>query len=112
MDPSQIIIIGLIASALTFGLRILANQFNVHPSRVGLNVALYVVSAVLAVFWTAVTFPMFPPFGGDVAVFVGALWQWVNALVLLAAPIMGSATLIYNLLYEKVVVPVWARFGR
>jgi hypothetical protein len=112
MSPDQIILIGLIASAITFGLRIAATYANYHPGRVAVNIGLYVVSAGLALAWTAATVPAWPPFDGNIAVFFGALWQWLNDLVALGAPIMGTASLIYNLLYDKVIVLVWARLAK
>ena len=112
MATEQIILIGLLASAITFGLRVLATYANYHPGRVVINIFLYVLSTGLALLWADATFPTWPPFEGDVAVFVAALWQWVNALVALGAPILGVASLIYNLLYTKVVVPLWVRLAK
>jgi len=112
MLADQIILIGLIASLITFGLKIAVMYANFHPNRVVVNVGLYVVSAVLAVSWAGAVLPTWPPFDPNIGVFVAALWLYLNAWIALAAPVMGSATLIYNLLYEKVVVPVFARFAK
>ena len=112
MNTEQIILLGLLASAVTLVLRALATYANYRPGRVAVNIFLYGLSAGLALLWADATFPTWPPFDGDVAVFVAAVWQYVNALVALGAPILGTASLIYNLLYEKVVVPVWARLAK
>jgi len=107
MSSEQIILIGLIASAITFGLRALATYAKYKPGRVVVNIVLYIVSAFLAVQWTGAALPTFPPFDANIGVFVVAMWQYLNEWVALGAPILGSATLIYNLLYEKVVVPAF-----
>lgn len=112
MSPEQIIFIGLIASAITFVLRALASYANYHPGRVVINIGLYVVSAGLAFLWSGAVAPTFPSFDSNIAVFIAAVWAYLNEWIALAAPIMGSASLIYNLLYEKVVMPLWARFAK
>ncbi len=112
MSPEQIILVGLIASAITFVLRVLATYANYHPGRVVVNIVLYVVSAGLALLWTDAAFPSWPPFDGNIAMYVAAIWLFINDLVALGAPILGAASLIYNLLYEKVVVPLQARFAK
>lgn len=112
MSESQIILIGLIASLLTWGLKILATYAKYKPSRVIINVALYIVSAGLAIVWAGAVLPTFPPFDPNIGAFVAALWAYLNAWIALAAPILGSATLIYNLLYEKVVVPAFAKLRK
>ena len=109
MSSDQIIIIGLIASAITFGLKGLASYFNYRPGRVVVNIGLYGVSAALAVAWSVTVWPSWPPFDGNIGAFVAAIWQYLNALMLAAAPVLGSATLIYNLLYEKVILPLTSR---
>lgn len=108
MSEEQIILIGLIASLLTFGLKIAATYVNYKPSRVVVNIVLYFVSAGLALLWAGAVLPTFPPFDPN----IGGLWEYLNAWMALAAPILGSATLIYNLLYEKVVVPAFAKFRK
>jgi hypothetical protein len=102
LEANQIILIGLVASALTFALRILATYGKINLNRVTVNILLYVVSGALAVVWTS---PELPPFAGDVA-------GWIAAVFALAAPVVGLATLVYNLLYEKVVAPVWGKFSK
>lgn len=110
MDESQIIIIGMAASVLTWLLKLLASYANYKPSRLAINVVLYGVASALALLWSGAVIPTLPQWGGDVPVFVTALWQYINAWVALGAPILGSATLIYNLLYEKVIVPLKVRW--
>ena len=112
MSTDQIILVGLIASALTFGLRVLTTYANYRPGRVVVNIVLFVVSAGLALLWSGAALPSFPPFDPNIGVYVAAVWQWANDLVALGTPILGAATLIYNLLCAKVVVPLFARFTK
>lgn len=108
MSETQIILIGLVATGITWLLKVAASYANYKPSRVVINVVLYVVSAILAVAWSGAVVPSFPPFDSNIGAFVGLLWQYLNAWIALAAPVLGTASLIYNLLYEKVVVPAFA----
>lgn len=112
MSADQLILIGLIASAITWGLKVLASYGNYKPSRVVVNIGLYVVSATLALLWSGAVFPSFPLWAGDVLAFAQGLWDFLNQLMALAAPVIGSATLIYNLLYEKVFVPAARKFTK
>lgn len=105
MNETQLIFLGLIASVLTFALKVLASYLNYKPSRVVMNVILYIISAGAAFAWAGVVWPAAPVCTIDIASCVTSVWDWLNNLIALAAPIMGSATLIYNILYEKVIVP-------
>jgi hypothetical protein len=111
MSPDQIILLGLLATAITFVLRLLASYTNYHPGRVVINIVLFIISAGLALLWAHAQFPAWPQWNGDLVAFANAVWDYLNALVALGAPILGSATLIYNFLYEKVVVPLWVRLS-
>lgn len=102
LTPQQIIVIGVIASALTLGLRILSTHLNYKPGRLVINIILFIVSAVLAGLWLA---PTLPPITDDIGAWFAALFQ-------LAAPVVGFATLIYNALYSQVVVPIFAKLAK
>lgn len=108
LTPEQIMLVGFIATAVTFGLKLLAQYGGYVPGRAPLTITLYVVSFVLAGIWTGVFLPVFPPVVGPVE-FVAAVFQYVADLLAMLAPVAGIATLIYNLLYEKVVVPAMAK---
>ncbi len=103
LSPEQVILVGLIASALTLGIKLLAQWFGYVPGRAPLTIVLYVIAFVLAGVWNGITFPPFPPFVDPVS-FIAAVLQFAADILALAAPVVGLATLIYNLLYEKVVV--------
>jgi len=102
MTPEQTIFVGILASAITFLLRLLATYANIHVGRLIVNIVLFIVAAVVAVAWAR---PTLPPFSGDIGAFIVALFQ-------LAAPVVGVATLVYNALYSQVVVPLWAKFAK
>lgn len=102
MTAQQVILIGIVASGLTFVLRALATYGNIRLGRFTVSILLYVVSGALAVAWTH---PALPPFDGDIA-------GWIAAVFALAAPVVGFATLVYNALYTQVVVPLGARFSK
>lgn len=102
LTPQQIMVLGLIATVITFGLRILATYLNYRPGRLVVNIALYIVSGGLAVLWLK---PTLPPLTDNIGAFISALF-------LLAAPVVGFATLIYNALYSQVVVPAFAKFAK
>ena len=104
LTPEQIILVGLIASALTLVLKLLAQWAGYVPGRAPLTIVLYVIAFVLAGVWNGISFPPFPPFTDPVS-FAAAVLQFAADVLALAAPVVGLATLIYNLLYEKVVVP-------
>lgn len=112
MSEQQIILIGLVATALTWLLKVAVSYANYKPSRVVINVVLYAISALLAVGWSGAQIPGFPSFDANIGAYVGLLWQYLNDWIALAAPVLGSATLIYNLLYEKVVVPAFAKVSK
>jgi hypothetical protein len=104
LSSEQVMIVGLVATVLTFFLKILAQYFGFSPNRGMLTVALYGVSLGLAGLWGGATIPTFPPFA-DPVTFVSGVLQFVADLLANVAPVVGIATLIYNVLYEKVVVP-------
>jgi len=102
MTPEQIIVIGLAASILTFALRALATYGNIHLGRFLANVLLFIVALGLAVFFTH---PVLPPISTD----IGA---WIMAVIALVSPLIAFASLVYNMLYDQVVVPLWSRFAK
>lgn len=108
MSPEQIMLAGFVASAIVYGLKMLAQWFDVHPGRLELTIVLYVVSLGLGWLWTGVIVPAFPPFT-DPVTFVAALLQYVSLWLVAVGPILATATLVYNLLYEKVIVPLSAK---
>jgi len=104
MTGEQIIIVGVVATALTFILRVLFTYANVQFGRLTVNILLYVVSGVLAFLFTK---PALPPIGD-----AGDIGAWILSLFQLIGPAIALASLIYNALYSQVVVPLWAKFAK
>ena len=90
--------IGLIASVLTRGLQLVANNYGYKPGRVVVNAGLFVLATVLAVAFAAQSGSL-PDFNsGDPA-------EIANTVLVFATAVLGSASLIYNLLLDKVLLP-------
>ena len=111
LSPEQVLLVGMIASAITFVLKLLADWFGFKPGRGPLTIVLYVVALGLSGLWTGVFIPQFPP-STDPVSFAGAVLKFIADLLAMAAPVVGLATLIYNLLYENVVVPLANKFAQ
>ena len=95
LSPENLVVIGLVASVVTQGLRLLANRFGYLATREVVNIGLFVISVALAAWFFGL-----PIVGGtDPSVLA-------QALVQAAAAVFGSAALIYNLLLNKVLLPV------
>jgi hypothetical protein len=94
LAPEQILLIGLIASAVSQVLKVLAEKANVKPGRFVVNVILFVVATVLSFLWAR---PDLPPIDDPMA--------FAIALTEAAAAVFGVASLAYNLLLKQVVYP-------
>lgn len=99
VTAEQVILLGAVATALTFVFRLLFQYFKVQIGRVWVNVILFGVSLFFAGTWANLAFPPLP-------VEIGGYWDWLNASALLIMPIFGVASFIYNLLYSKVLMPL------
>lgn len=105
ITEQNLIVLGAVASALTFALGTLAKYAKVKIGRVAMNGILFVISAIFAGSWAGLSFPPLP---SD----IGAAYGWLNACLLLITPILGTASLIYNILYSKVVVPLTEKLAK
>lgn len=101
LTEGQLVVIGLVASAALWVLRILAS-YGYQPPREVVAIALYMISFVLAVGFTALTLPPFPPFT-DAPTFISALLLYIGTLLQIASPVAGMAYLIYNVLLKRVL---------
>jgi len=90
LSPDNLIIVGVLASVLTQGLRLIAEYFGYVPSKIVINVVLFALSIGLGIAFFGV-----PVVGPDV----------VAGLVSAGVQIAGSALLIYNVLLDKVLMP-------
>jgi len=101
-DPVQLFLIGVIASAVVYGIKLVAAKMpDVEIRRDWLTIFLYVVSLALAAMWGGV---VLPEFGGyaDPVTFVAAALRWAGEVLVALGPSVGFATLIYNVLLQKV----------
>ncbi len=111
VDSVQLYVIGFVASAVVYGVKLLSARFpQVTIKREWLTVILYVASLVLAVYWAGVSFPVFPEFG-DAPSFVSALFVFIEGLIAALAIPTSFATLIYNVLLKRVFDGLAVRAG-
>jgi hypothetical protein len=102
ITPEQVIVIGFIAAGLGQLLKLGIAFLGVKIDRKWLTIALFAISLAIAYFWAAPIVPAWPPMDADPAVFGGAIVGWVGSVIAVASVIIGFATLIYNLLLQKV----------
>lgn len=102
VSEGQMYVVGIIASGLLYGLKLLAKAYpNVTIKRDWLTVALYVIALALSVIWGGMSIPHFSAFS-DPVTFVAAVFGWITALLLALAPSVSFATLIYNILLKRI----------
>ena len=90
LSPEQLFLIGIVASVIVQGLRLLSERFGFVPNKIVISVALMLISGGLGyAFFGA------PALGPDP----------VAGFVNLVISISGSALLIYNVLLDKVLMP-------
>ena len=89
----QLGVLGIVASAVTQGLRLLANRFGYKPNEVVTNIGLWILSIPIAIGFFGM--PELPT-GSDPA-------EVANALAIAATTVLGSASLIYNVFMKRVV---------
>ena len=90
----QIVLVGAIASVATQVLKVISEKLGYSPSREVANIILFVVALVLGFFWMRPELPV----SGDPMELAQILFEAALGLV-------GFASIIYNLLLEKVVFP-------
>ena len=108
LSPELVFVIGLVASAVVWGIKFLRAKGTEIPSG-WLTAGVYVVSGVLAALFAAPSLPAFPVFV-DLASFVPALLAWVGDLLVPLSAFVGFATLVYTALLKKILDSVAAHF--
>jgi hypothetical protein len=94
LSPEQILLIGIVASLLSAAFRLLVAKFGgTEISKFWMTIIVAVVSVVLAVL-----------FGGlpELPAYLDPL-QYASAWLLLLSGYVGSATIMYNLLLDKIL---------
>ena len=92
LTPDQLLIIGLLASALTVVVKFIAANFGYSPGKATLTIVVAVFSSVLAVLFNVPQLPIYI----DPLQYLG---EWLALLSIYG----GVATLIYNLIIDKVL---------
>ncbi len=88
-------ILGIAAAVLTALFKFLASRYGWNPGRAVINIVLFAVAIGFALFFGA---PDLPVFGDDPGAFLSALIEAASAVV-------GSASLLYNLILAKFIYP-------
>ena len=102
LDANLVMLLGLIAIVLTQGIKFIFARLGKPIHRGWITVATYVVSCGVAVLWDIPTFPVLPVMSGDPSLVVNAVLTYAGEILALVSTIVGFATLIYNVLLEKV----------
>jgi pilus assembly protein Flp/PilA len=101
ISGEQAIMLGIVASALVFGLNFYFKSQGKQLSRNVLTIIVYGVSVALAIMWTAPALPVIPT-GSDISVVSQAYLNFAILLLTQGAGILGFATLLYNWLLKKI----------
>lgn len=102
ITPDQVILIGFVAVLVVQVVKLATAYLGITFDRKWVTVGLFLLAVGLASFWAAPSLPAFPVQDADPAVFGGAVVGWIGNIVSVASVIIGFATLIYNLLLQKV----------
>ena len=100
VDPVQLFVIGLVATLVAQVLKILFSRWGWRPGKAGITLIAFVLSMGLAV---AFNVPELPSAVDPM--------EFAKALISAASTIMGPATIIYNLLLEKLLVYAGRKFN-
>ena len=99
----QMVLIGLIATVLTFILNFVFERNGTHLGRRWITVILFVIAIVLSVIWYTPDLPAFPDFTGcEANVCVDIAMAFLQAWIAVAMVVIAWAKVIYNVLMEKV----------
>lgn len=102
LTDAQLYVLAFVGPIIIYVINaLLKAKIQIH--RGWLTAAVYVVSGLLAYAWSALIFPTFPAWGGELGLFVVNLFAWFTALLTVLGPVVALATLIYNVLLKKVM---------
>ena len=94
LTVEQIMMVGLIASFVSQVLKVLFEKAEIYPSRLVVNIALFVIATAISFLWAR---PELPPIDDPMA--------FAIALSEAAVAAFGFASLAYNILLKNVVYP-------
>lgn len=101
MSEGQLFVVGLVASLILEVLKAIY-KMGWKPSKEVIAIGLYIVSLVIAAVFSGAGLPSFSAFS-DAPTFVSALLEFIGQLLAMAAPIVGLAYLIYNVILKRVI---------
>jgi len=111
-DPVMIWVIGLVASAIAYGVNYYQRKGGTKLTKRTLTIVLYGIALVLAVLFGTFAWPAFPglptfptdpiTFMSVLLTFIGAILAWLGECLTLLTYVVGTSVGPYNLLYEKV----------
>jgi len=102
LDATLVIIIGLIAVFIATVLKLLIARAGVNIGRGWVTGGLFVISCVVAWFWVPPEVPVIPQITTGPPEMADMIVEYINQWVITAGSIIGFATLIYNVLMQKV----------
>jgi hypothetical protein len=107
LSSDQIFLISLIAggvaSILAQIIKWMFAKKGVVLGRRPVTVLLFAISLGLGVWWLAPQIPPFPLLIEDTAAYVGLIFVWLAQILTLLTTLVGFATVIYNLMLQKVL---------
>lgn len=102
LNPTQIIIIGLIVTILVQVIKLIAAKIGKPIDRKLITVFLFVLALGLAYLWASPTLPHWPVLTGEPGAIALAVLTFIGDLIGVASVVVGFATVIYNLLLQRV----------
>lgn len=94
--------IAAIVSIVVQVIKLVSAKTEKPISRTWLTVILFVIGLALSVVWMGPKIPPVPVYVADPPVYTAAMLAWVGELVAMATLVLGFATLIYNVLFDKI----------
>jgi len=102
LDTNLLLVIGFIAVLLAQVIKFAFARLGKPIHRGWITVVTYGVSFVVAVLWNMPSLPAMPSMVGDPSIIVNAMIVYLGELLAITSGIVGFATLIYNVLLEKI----------
>lgn len=108
LNDVMLFVIGLAASVIVWAVKLYRVRSGKEVSTVVLQWGVYVVSLGLALAFQIPVLPSISFVGGPVAI-IGAIFEWVGALIAAIAPAFTFATLIYSTLLKRILDSLTAK---
>lgn len=102
-DETFLVLLGVVASVIVYAVKFAYNRNGVELGRVPLTWAVMGVSFVLGLLFHPVAWPALPVLGADPAASLPALVDYIAQLTVSLGALVGTATVIYNLLLKRVL---------